>query len=211
MATTTTINTPTRLTEAVRKEKVLKVASYEATKWGVVAGAVATGGVMLANLKSKKFHQFMSVSAKVSLPVMTAIGFWAYKYEMVAFDARLYPERYGIHDTVDGKASYEASQAAEAGRIRKSMPVHHSIANYIFDHPFQFIIALGIPLTASILNAQKYNTHLTFSQKIMHSRVFAQFGVLSILLTTMGFREYMDRHGRFPDPSAETAVKHNEN
>jgi hypothetical protein len=209
MASTTATNT--RLSETIRKEKVLKVAGWEASKYGIIAGALAAGGTMLANLKSKKFNQFMSVSAKVSIPLMTGIGVWAYKYEMVAFDAKLFPEKYGIHDTADGKAAYDASQAAASRRVIKSMPIHHSVANYIYDHPFQLIIALGIPLTATILNAQKHNTHLTFSQKIMHSRVFAQFGVLSILLTTMGFREYIDRHGKFPDPSAEAAVKHNEN
>tara|TARA_B110000090_G_scaffold193273_1_gene227411 strand:+ start:119 stop:301 length:183 start_codon:yes stop_codon:yes gene_type:complete len=35
----------------------------------------------------------------------------------------------------------------------------------------------------------------------MHSRVFAQGSILAIALTTMGFREAMDRRGgRFPEP-----------
>jgi len=37
----------------------------------------------------------------------------------------------------------------------------------------------------------------------MHSRVYAQAGVLTILLVTMGFREYMDRRGRFPEPKGD--------
>jgi hypothetical protein len=33
--------------------------------------------------------------------------------------------------------------------------------------------------------------------KIMHTRVIGQFAVISMLLTLMGFKEYMDRTGRF--------------
>jgi hypothetical protein len=51
----------------------------------------------------------------------------------------------------------------------------------------------------------------------MHSRVFAQAGVLSILLTTMAFREYMDRNGRYQEPGVArhgiepSYVTHDEN
>jgi hypothetical protein len=81
--------------------------------------------------------------------------------------------------------------------VRPKIPFQHRAMNYVYDHPFQFVAALGIPLAGSILYQQKNNTHLTFSQKIMHSRVFAQGGVLAILLVAMGFRKYMDTHGRF--------------
>ena len=33
--------------------------------------------------------------------------------------------------------------------------------------------------------------------KIMHTRVFGQFAVLSMLLTLMGFKEYMDSNGKY--------------
>ena len=33
--------------------------------------------------------------------------------------------------------------------------------------------------------------------KIMHTRVFGQFAVISMLLGLMGFKEYMDRSGKF--------------
>jgi len=31
----------------------------------------------------------------------------------------------------------------------------------------------------------------------MHTRVFGQFAVISMLLTLMGFKEYMDKHGKY--------------
>lgn len=41
----------------------------------------------------------------------------------------------------------------------------------------------------------------------MQSRVYAQAGVITILLTTMIFREYMDSHGRFPEPGEKVTLK----
>jgi hypothetical protein len=43
-------------------------------------------------------------------------------------------------------------------------------------------------------------SHLKFSQRVMHTRVFAQAGIITIAMSTMAFREYMDRRGRFPEP-----------
>lgn len=33
--------------------------------------------------------------------------------------------------------------------------------------------------------------------KVMHTRVMGQFAVISMLLTLMGFKEYMDRSGKY--------------
>jgi len=33
--------------------------------------------------------------------------------------------------------------------------------------------------------------------KLMHTRVFGQFAVITMLLSLMGFKEYMDRSGKF--------------
>ena len=88
--------------------------------------------------------------------------------------------------------------------------------SFTLDHPFQVIVGLGIPLAGKILYDQLQVPHLTVSQRIMHSRVvsfrlkyqilstrlflqMAQAGVLSILLSTMAFKEYMDKHGRYVD------------
>ncbi len=39
--------------------------------------------------------------------------------------------------------------------------------------------------------------HLQWQMKVMHTRVFGQFAVISMLLTLMGFKEYMDRNGKY--------------
>ena len=59
---------------------------------------------------------------------------------------------------------------------------------------------MGIPLAGTILYQNMQLKHLTFSQKIMHSRVMAQGGVLLILMSIMGLKAFMDKNGgKFPD------------
>lgn len=192
-------------TEALKKHKVLSLALSEANKWAFGTAFVVGASTLLATYRSKKFDKMTSISAKVSFPVMASLGIWSYKYEIVMHDAKRFPEKWGLT---------EQALVQEKDQLLKttfSMPYHHQLCNYIYDHPFQWIAALGVPLAATILHQQQYNTHLTFSQKIMHSRVFAQGGVLFILLSTMGFREFMDRRGRFADPSAEAPSSRSEN
>lgn len=184
------------------KEKILDMAFYEANKWGVGAFLVTGAATLLAAKRSKKFDQMLSISAKMSLPIMSSIGLWSFKYETIVHEAQTRPEKWGLtpHTVAEGAVVVVVKK-------QKSLPFHQSVMNYIYDHPFHFIAALGLPLAATIMNQQMHNAHLTFSQKIMHSRVFAQGGVISILLTTMAFREYMDRHGRFEPEEEEEVVR----
>lgn len=80
------------------------------------------------------------------------------------------------------------------------MPAHHRILNFVYDNPFSLIISLGVPFAGAVLYQQMQLNHLTISQRVMHSRVFAQAGILTIALSTMAFREYMNKNGRFPEP-----------
>merc|ERR1712226_1117750 len=39
--------------------------------------------------------------------------------------------------------------------------------------------------------------HLQLQMKVMHTRVMGQFTVLTMVLTLMGFNQYMDHNGKF--------------
>ena len=177
-----------------KKQAVIQFSSNEALKWGVAATIIGAVGTIAAIKTSKKFNQFTNVSVKMSIPVMCGLGAWTFRYEDLLHRGRIRPEEFGIGGTIAEKKA-------------STLPFYQQAMNYVYDHPFQFVVGMGVPLAATILQQQKHNTHLTISQKIMHSRVFAQGGVLSILLVTMGFREYMDRRGRF----GEEAVEDSEN
>lgn len=54
---------------------------------------------------------------------------------------------------------------------------------------------MGIPAAAGIFREQLKHPNLTLSQRIMHSRVYAQASILTILLSTMAFTDFMSRRG----------------
>ena len=54
------------------------------------------------------------------------------------------------------------------------MPVHHRVLNAIYDNPFVMVAGMGFPFAGYVLKENLKQTHLTLSQKIMHSRVIAQ-------------------------------------
>ena len=112
-------------------------------------------------------------------------------YELTMYDCQRFPEKYGL-----------AQADIEKGKVL-SVPIHHKLMNRLYDHPFGFIILAGAPFAGFILKQQMKLTHLTLSQRLMQTRVFAQMGILTIALTTMGFREYMDKRGKFPEVDDE--------
>jgi len=75
--------------------------------------------------------------------------------------------------------------------------VHHRIANFWQENPFKILAAIGVPTVLYIFKGREGQQHLQTQMKIMHTRVFGQFAVITMLLTLMGFKEYMDRSGKF--------------
>ncbi|RYH13503.1 hypothetical protein EON65_35505 [archaeon] len=157
---------------------------------------MAGAGTLLAIAKHKRFKELTSVSVRTSIPVMIGLATWAITYETTFVDAQRHPDKYNL-----------SAVLADDDHPRQ-LPIYQRSMNYIYDHPFQLITYLSVPFAGTILYQQMGKKHLTISQRIMHSRVFAQAGVLTILLSTMGFLEYMERRGRFPDP--EEAIRKRE-
>jgi len=48
-----------------------------------------------------------------------------------------------------------------------------------------------------IFKGRNEQAHLQLQSKIMHTRVYGQFAIISMLLTIMGFKSYMDSNGKF--------------
>lgn len=173
---------------AERKSRILSIAFGEAIKYTAMTTLAASAATIAAVYRFKNFKKNTSISIKLSIPVMVLLGSFVFIYERTVTDCLHRPERWGLTDDV-----------IKQGKITR-MPFHHRILNAVYDSPFYLVAGLGLPLAGGIFYNQMQNTHLTFSQKVMHSRVFAQGGVLCILLSTMMFREYMNQRGRFPEP-----------
>lgn len=76
-----------------------------------------------------------------------------------------------------------------------SLGIHHQFANFWQENPFKILAGIGIPTVGYIFYGRGDN--LQFQSKLMHTRVFGQFAVLGMLLTLMGFKEHMDKNGKF--------------
>lgn len=78
-----------------------------------------------------------------------------------------------------------------------SLGVQHKIANFWQENPFKILIAVGVPSVFYIFKGREGQKHLQLQSILMQTRVFGQFAVLTTLLALMGFKEYMDRSGKF--------------
>jgi hypothetical protein len=173
--------------EAVRKERILSLAMGEALTWGACGALVGGAAVTALTLTNPQFKKLTQISIKVAIPTMIGLGLFSLKHEHAVHRLKREPHLAGLTDSeiVKGKIT--------------DMPIHHIAANAMYDHPFALLAGLGLPFAGYILNDQMKLTHLKVSQRVMHSRVFAQGGILCMLLATMGFRGWMDKRGRFPE------------
>lgn len=78
-----------------------------------------------------------------------------------------------------------------------TLGLHHKVANFWQENPFKILAGIGIPTVLYIFKGRDGQQHLQTQMKIMHTRVIGQFAVISMLLSLMGFKEYMDRSGKF--------------
>ena len=78
-----------------------------------------------------------------------------------------------------------------------SLGLHHQIANFWQENPFKILMALSVPAVGVIFKTRASKAHLQLQSVIMHTRVFGQFSVITMLLGLMGFKAYMDVNGKF--------------
>jgi hypothetical protein len=172
--------------DLIRKERILQLAMGEGITWGLGAAALGAAAVGVLSFTRPKFKA-LQISTKVSAPVMLGLGFFSLKHEHAVSRLRREADEEGLSNT-----------DIQKGKVG-TMPVHHRVLNAMYDHPFGLIAGFGLPFAGSVLYTQMKLKHITVSQRVMHSRVFAQGGIIVMALTTMAFREWMDRHGRFPE------------
>jgi hypothetical protein len=92
---------------------------------------------------------------------------------------------------------YKQSVAESGVCIIPQLAWYHNAANYAAENPIKILAGAAIPSVAAIFYGRAGKEHLDFSVKLMHTRVYGQFATVSLLLTVMGFKDYMDRNGQF--------------
>ena len=78
-----------------------------------------------------------------------------------------------------------------------TLGLHHRMANYAAENPIKVLAGAAVPAVGAILYGNQSKQHLEFSVALLHTRVFGQFTTLALLLGVMGFKEFMDKNGKF--------------
>ena len=191
--------------DAIRKNKTLDIAMSSAVQYGLGTGAMVGAGVVAATALSPRFKKFSQISIKVGIPVMASMFAFCLKFELTTSHLKRNPKLVPVDEAEVAANKREVQASVKNGTY--NMPIAHKMGNFLYDHPFAMIVGFGLPFAGYIFSRQLKYKHLTTSQKVMQSRVIAQGGILTVAMSTMAFQGYMDKRGRFPDPSEGTRVQ----
>ncbi|CAB9512168.1 Hypoxia induced protein conserved region [Seminavis robusta] len=219
------------LTPDTRKEEVSNDAMKEGLLNGLFTLIPTTGAMYVAVKQSPWLRRSTNMQARTALCIMPALfvfGFTAeekvvhrmreiakenqHSHDSVAWAERRLTKRTGPLaeqqeelNALYRRAVYESGVRVVPGN---QLSVHHIAANYVAENPFKVLASLAVPGVAWIFYGRAGQEHLTFSMKVMHTRVFGQFATISMLLGVMGFKEFMDHNGRFiTEAQAEARVE----
>ena len=170
----------------------MSLAIWYGAKVGVATLGVASFATYMVNSRSASFRNFASINGKVSIPLIVAMFTTSAVTELAIQDAKNYPEKWDGGEPV----IHEKLIAPEKVEI-SSLPYYKQALLKIYDHPIPFAATLALPLAGNIMHTRFSKSHLTLSQALMQTRVFAQFGVISILMTTMSIRFFVEYNNHF--------------
>lgn len=95
-------------------------------------------------------------------------------------------------------SSLYAKSVKDSGmRIVEKMGPHHIIANFWQENPFKVLLGIGAPTVAMIFMHKQKANKTALQMQLMQTRVLGQTSMIFFLLSVMGFKEYMDRNGKF--------------
>jgi len=113
----------------------------------------------------------------------------------------LHDAQKGTNLAADKQLTELYRQSVEQSGVRvvpgNTLGMHHKFANYWQENPFKILACLGVPAVAYIFYGKSGQEHIPFQLKVMQTRVMGQGTVIAMLLGLMGFKEYMDRNGKF--------------
>lgn len=182
-----------------RRDALMQMAIVYGAKVGVATLGVTSAATYVINKRSTWFYNYASINGKVSIPIIISMFVTSVVTELAIHDTRMNPE------TWDGGKVFSAT------KIITAKPTHASQLNYgkqlmlkIYDYPLVFAGTLSLPVAGNILATRFAKNHLTLSQALMQTRVFAQFGIISILLSTVSVRAFVEANDHFGCQSRHT-------
>ncbi|DBA03092.1 TPA: hypothetical protein N0F65_003339 [Lagenidium giganteum] len=176
------------------------VISSHAYKQGMqaagVAGFTVGTGVLTANKYSPTFRRRLGISGKWALVVSSFLATFSVVAEKEILACARNPEQY----LAKLDPSYVEVNAQKAHHLK----LHQRLANFLYDHPYRALATVGVPLVGGIYAFQSTNKAISASQQIMHTRIYGQGAVVLLLLSSMAFHDYMQKHGRFGEDGEYT-------
>eukprot|EP00562_Extubocellulus_spinifer_P008150 CAMPEP_0178503322 /NCGR_PEP_ID=MMETSP0696-20121128/17980_1 /TAXON_ID=265572 /ORGANISM="Extubocellulus spinifer, Strain CCMP396" /LENGTH=284 /DNA_ID=CAMNT_0020132447 /DNA_START=46 /DNA_END=900 /DNA_ORIENTATION=+ len=212
-----TTYTPQDKQEDVSASAFLHGAFYGAM--ALVPSTLVVGGLMKTSPRFLKATNFQSRTALAIMPPLFVFGLTSEKKlehdmkQMAAegTDAWVKQQEAEQHKKLKDSIHSLSAEQAEMMELYKD-EVEHSgvrivpgdtlsipqrVANYWQANPFKILAAIGIPGVFYIFKGKAGQEHLQLQSKIMHTRVYGQFAVIGMLLSLMGFKQYMDTEGTF--------------
>ncbi|TFJ81396.1 hypothetical protein NSK_007357 [Nannochloropsis salina CCMP1776] len=187
------------------KQQVVDLAVAEGVRAAVGAGCLSGLGVFAAHKYSPWFNKSLGISGKVGTVMLAITGSFFLFSELVLIDAQRHPQAYGFMDTPALAAAPTDAAKPDAEKREKDEGlgmihikpryVYATVANHLYDHPFQMLVALSTPIIGGFFYTEMQKPGLKLSQRIIHTRVQGQASVILILALTMGFREWMTKNG----------------
>jgi hypothetical protein len=167
-------------------QKFSSLASLEAVKTGLWTGLAIGSITLLANYKSKKLHQLLSIPMMITLPAAVGFSMGAYQYQTVIDRVTCFPGKYSlVTDTTPNEP--------ENPSLTTMIKTLQSTADFIEKHPLEVASILAVPITASIMLRKRVTTtpivpykRIWFSKRnatapTVATRWFGRFGLFVIL------------------------------
>mmetsp|Transcript_17200 Transcript_17200/g.25478 ORF Transcript_17200/g.25478 Transcript_17200/m.25478 type:complete len:200 (-) Transcript_17200:63-662(-) len=138
-----------------------------------IAGLFSVSGTLAAIKYSPWFRKSTGTSSRTATMLMPAVFVFAFVSEQTA--SRLaHPEAY------------------ERFKDIKQEPFLLRMKRTVDESPAQFLAMAALPAVGGIFYLNGRNTHLTFSQRVMHTRVMGQATVLLLLTGVAGYHFLVD-------------------
>lgn len=166
---------------------------------GAATGVFSAAGVAALTKFSPGFRKATSVSAKTALAISPIFLAYLIRTELVMHGANIDPQAYGIVDSDGDKTKGGVLNRGELSVTKKA-------ANWCYQNPFKMMVGMAAPAVGGILYSMRNETNLKLSQKLMHTRVYGQMTVVSMMVGMMTFQEIMRRNGGLfviAEPEAE--------
>jgi len=212
------------LTQSERSAQITRGAMQEGLIAGALTLIPSTAGVYAA-MRNQKFLKSTNWQSRTALTIMPPLFMFAISAELKLSNSmeemklkadhskdvsewaeKHHEERKQVLQRTETNAGLEKQlhamykKSVEDSGVRivpgDALGGQHKIANFWQENPFKILAGVGIPSVLYIFRGRN-KKNMQLQSKLMHTRVYGQFAVVTMLLGLMGFKSYMDSHGKY--------------